>query len=323
MSHGILDTDTMFSAREKPWHGLGTIVEGALTAEDALIEAGLNWEVDMVPMFTRVNDDDDIDSAGSAMQLVEDKLAIRRNTDNRVLGVASSRYKPVQPVEGFDFVDSLVDSGEAKYETAGSLWNGKKIWMLAKLPEGVTIAGEEIDPYILFTNSFTGNESIVAAVTPIRVVCQNTLSYGLGSAKRTHRIRHKGDVQGKLAEARDVLGITFTYYEEFEKAGELLAMESFNERMMDGILSELYPIEDGMSDRQVTNREDAQSAIRTVWKNSPNLENIRDTKWGAVNAIAEYLDWGTRARGERFERIIASNPMQQMKQKSFELVKAA
>lgn len=165
------NVETMFSVRETPWHGLGRIVMDAPASREALELAGLDWQVESRNIY----------SGTGAM--IPGYRANVRSTDEAVLGVVSDRYRIVQNEEAFQFTDDLLGEG-VTYETAGSLQGGKKVWMLAKLPEKYIIAGDEVTPYLVFFNSHDGSSGVKVAMTPIRVVCQNTLNLALGTAKR-------------------------------------------------------------------------------------------------------------------------------------------
>lgn len=163
------NVETMFYVREAPWHGLGVRVESALNSEDALEMSGLNWNVIQRPIMTSTYDP------------IPGYKANIRDTDDRVLGVVTDRYRVVQNAEAFAFTDALLGEG-VKYETAGSLQNGRKIWLLAKLPNKYIIESDQIEPYLVFSSSHDGSGSIKVAMTPIRVVCQNTLNIALSTA---------------------------------------------------------------------------------------------------------------------------------------------
>jgi len=159
------NVESMFYVRVAPWHGLGVCVEEALNSEEALEHSGLNWNVIQSPIMT------------STFGPIPGYKANIRDTDDKVLGVVTDRYKVVQNHEAFAFTDNLLGEG-VKYETAGALQEGRKIWLLAKLPDRYIIEGEQIEPYLVFSNDHSGNGSIKVAMTPIRVVCQNTLTWG-------------------------------------------------------------------------------------------------------------------------------------------------
>ncbi len=186
------NVETMFSVREKPWHGLGVMVEEAPTSADALQLAGLDWEINAKPVFT-----------AEGIQ-IPGYQANTRSSDGSIMGIVSDKYRIVQNREAFEFTDALIGEG-VTYETAGSLRGGKTIWLLAKMPE-TEILGDKFEPYICFTNSHDGSGAVRACMTPVRVVCNNTLNLALSQASRSWSTPHKGNVQGRLAEAWQTLG---------------------------------------------------------------------------------------------------------------------
>ena len=179
------NVESMFSVREKPWHGLGTIVAEAPDSSAALELAGLDWTVTQKDIAT-----------ADGGKIIPGFKANVRELDDKVLGIVTDRYKVVQNTEAFAFTDALLGEG-VRYETAGSLQGGRRIWLLAKLPQQYIINGDEITPYLVFMNSHDGSGSIKVAMTPIRVVCSNTLNLALTKAKRCWSCNHIGNVEGK------------------------------------------------------------------------------------------------------------------------------
>ena len=162
--------ESMFYVRETPWHGLGTKVMEAPTSKRALELAGLDWKVVQEPIYTENN------------ELIEGYKANVRDVDRKILGVVTDRYKIIQNEEAFAFTDELLGEG-VRYETSGSLQGGKKVWILARMPQEYIISGERISPYLLFSNTHDGSGAIKVALTPIRVVCNNTLNLKSGLTK--------------------------------------------------------------------------------------------------------------------------------------------
>lgn len=156
------NVETMFSVRETPWHGLGTIIQDAPDSKEAIKLAGLNWRVIQSDVLCKVD--------GSPIPGFKANI---RDTDGKVLGLVTDRYRIVQNEEAFAFTDALLGEG-VRYETAGALSSGKRVWMLAKLEDRI-ITDEKVSPYLVFTNSHDGSGAIKVAITPVRVVCQNTL----------------------------------------------------------------------------------------------------------------------------------------------------
>ena len=266
--------ETMFSVREVPWHGLGTIVEEAPTSKEALELAGLNWEIKGQPVF---------DERGN---IIPGYVANTRNTDNRVMGIVSRRYSVVQNAEAFAFTDALIGDG-VTYETAGALRDGKQIWLLAKLPE-TKILDDTVIPYVCFTNTHDGTGAVRCCMTPVRVVCNNTLNLALTSAKRSWSTPHRGDIQGRLEEAKQTLELAQKYMVTLNEEADRLANESMTYSQMVGVLTKILPIEKDMTDRQKATVQKAREDIM-VCTFAPDILKFAATKWGFVNAVADYV----------------------------------
>lgn len=268
------NVETMFSVRETPWHGLGTIVQEAPTSKDALDLAGLNWTVDGKPVF---------DVNGNP---IKGYKANTRSSDGSVLGVVTDRYKVVQNSEAFDFTDALIGEG-VTYETAGSLKNGKTIWLLAKMPKR-NILDDKFDPYICFTNSHDGTGAIRVVSTPIRVVCNNTLNLALNTATRSWSTRHMGDMNSKLQEAKHTLQLANDYLDALADEADRLANEKFSNEEVLAVLDEMFPVTPEMSNRQRNNAEIVKDGIIACMY-APDLVKFLNTKWGFLNAVSDYV----------------------------------
>ena len=204
------NVETMFYVREKPWHGLGVEVKEAPTSADALVYAGLDWEVMQENVYTE----------GGI--LVPGYKVNLRSTDAAALGIVSDRYKVVQNEDAFQFTDDLLGKG-VTYETAGALQGGRKVWMLARMPHRYIIAGDEIAPYMVVMNSHDGSSGIKVAMTPIRVVCQNTLNLALSNAKRIWTTKHTENVMSRVHEARETLLLAEKYMGELGRGIDSLS----------------------------------------------------------------------------------------------------
>lgn len=266
--------ESMMYVREKPWHGLGTRVEEAPTSADALRMAGLDWNV--VQRNIQV-------CGGSKIQNYKANI---RDSDGTVLGVVSDRYKIVQNAEAFEFTDSLI-GGEVRYETVGSLTGGKKIWLLAKLPEA-EIVGDKTEPYLCFTNSHDGSGAIRVCMTPIRVVCNNTLNLALDSAKRAWSVRHTGDMASKMHEARICLYMANAYMDELSQTADRLVNTTVSRDKLMDILNEMFPISEDSSDREKENIKKLKNEYMVCYF-APDILKFRGTAWGAVNAMSDMI----------------------------------
>ena len=286
MAHEV-ETMAFVGSRGLPWHGLGTSVEELLTADEMQTAAGLDWMVEAKPMTLQ----------GTNI-VVPNKVANVRNTDSAVLGVVGSRYKVIQNTEMFSFADYLLDAG-AQFETAGSLRGGEVVFAAMEIPsEHIEIKGDngQTKSYLVLANGHNGLFPFRALVTPVRVVCMNTLNAALGDAKTSFTIRHTAKVEGKIAEAKRALGITHKVMDEFRVGAESLILKKMSEKDAIRVITSIFPLsEDEKRDKKVFS-DRAQQTL-AIWKNAENLEGVRETAWGVWNAIGEYLDHGVAYRG--------------------------
>ena len=210
------------------------------------------------------------------------------------------------------------------FETAGSLNGGRRVWVLATLPKHVEVGGDQVRPYVLLMNSHDGSTAVIAATTPVRVVCMNTLNWGLQRARQKFSIRHTEQISRRVHEARRVLELSIDYYEQFTVTGNQLASERCSERQLQKVLDELYPsgVEDSMSDRTRRGREQVKERIAELFLRGGTQGNAPGSKWAAVNAIVEYGDWHRPIRqgGERFARAVDDGAQ---KTRALELITAA
>jgi phage/plasmid-like protein (TIGR03299 family) len=264
------EVESMFSVREKPWHGLGTIIQEACNSEEALHLAGLDWEVQQKPVVYNGKE------TGYRFNI--------RSSDDTVLGVVGGRYKPVQNKNAFAFTDELI-GGDVRYETAGSLASGKRVWMLAKMPD-TKILDDVVEPYLCLTNGHDGFSSMKVCMTPVRVVCQNTLNMALNTAKRTWNVRHSGNIESKLAEAQHTLGLASKYMEGLAEEAEELYKIKISPKDFKELSQALFPMTDDMSRRKEESQYLLQCQLKNAW-DMDDLGNIRGTGWGFMNAISD------------------------------------
>ena len=298
------NVETMMYVREKPWHGLGTKVDEAPTSAEALELAGLNWKVEQTPVYT---------ADGT---LIPNYKANVRNTDNSVLGIVTDRYQIVQNEEAFEFTDSIVgetENGVVKYETAGSLNHGKKIWLLAKMPTQ-KVLDDEVEPYMCFTNSHDGSGAIRICMTPIRVVCQNTLNMALSQAKRSWSTKHVGDIESKLEEAKMCLELADEYMYNLGIEAEKLANTALRREQIDEILNEMFPVDDLTSARKKSNIQQIKDEFYIAYF-MPDIEKFIGTAWGAINAMSDCVTHTAPKRNttdfykNRWGKVMEGHPM--------------
>lgn len=314
MAHEL---ESMFYFGQTPWHGLGTEVFEAQTSERALVLAGLDWQVKLQNMYLYNHS-----LADPKPQVVESYGAVVRQSDASILGVVSGRYKPIQNSECFGFMDALLGEGLI-YETAGSLQSGKKIWLTARLPE-CTLLGDKTIPYIVMMNAHDGSSTAKVLITPTRVVCMNTLNMALNNAVRSVSIRHVGDVQEKINEARRILSVSNDYMVALSKEAEVLASIKVNDEQIQKIFETILPIQE---DKTAEVEKDIQTQRLQVWErlSVDNLANHRNDSWGVINAVADFADHvittkkqTARTRELHFEKVVSGHAMLD---KTYKLVK--
>lgn len=271
MAHCV---ESLFVTRTPAWHGLGTIVAESLTSEDAIRTAGLDWEVIPQPIYLADGTE------------IKGQMANVRTKDNKPLGIVGDRYQIVQNTEAFAFTDALLGEG-VKYESAGSLKEGKVIWLLAKLPNKFEILGDKVDPYVVFTNTHDGSGAVRVAMTNVRVVCMNTLNAAMRSAKRTWSARHTGSVMSKMYEAQRTLELAEEYMEATKETFEDLYKVKMNEVKVRNIINNIIPISDAMTDRQKENAEVVRKDMMFRYYNAPDLVDREQTGARLIQAVAD------------------------------------
>lgn len=297
------NVESMFYVRETPWHGLGTRVNAAPTSAAALELAGLDWNIVQQPIYT---EDDETAIPGYKANV--------RDRDGKVLGVVSDRYKVIQNREAFEFTDALLGEG-VRYETAGSLMGGKKVWILARMPREYIISGEHISPYLVFSNTHDGSGAIKAAITPIRVVCSNTLNFALETAKRSWSMIHTGNIADKMQEAKQTLFMADKYMSEWGKDMESLRMKKLSDQQIMEYIELLLPLEDNISAVQKKNIVRLREDMQHRYFDAPDLQDVGKNAYRFVNAVS---DFATHSRPLRktanykenlFARTVDGNPL--------------
>lgn len=307
------NVETMFYTREKPWHGLGTMVAEAPNSKDALRLAGLNWKVLQEPVYTENE------------ELIQGYKANVRDTDRKVLGVVTDRYKVIQNEEAFAFTDTLLGEG-VRYETAGSLQEGRRVWMLARLPREFIIGGERISPYMVFSNTHDGSGAVKTALTPIGVVCNNTLNLALRTAKRSWSMIHTGDISGKIEEAKNTLLLADEYMTALGQEFENLRKIKLSEKQVLDYIKILLPMEENYSLLQKRGVEKLRADMKMRYFDAPDLKDVGNNGYRFVNAVSDFATHSTPRRKTAnykeniFARTADGNPMID---RAYQLVKAA
>ena len=296
------EVESMFYVRETPWHGLGTRVEEALSSEEALIAAGLDWNVVQKKIYTE------------DWNNVPGFYANIRDSDNRVLGVVTQRYRIVQNREAFAFTDGLLGEG-VRYETAGSLRDGRKTWILARLPKQYRFAGDKVMPYLVFCNSHDGSGSIKAAMTPIRVLCNNTLNLALQRAERIWTASHTGDMEGKLQDAKRTLFMAENYMNELSKEADRLCRRKVSDAEVREYIRMLLPVADNATETTEKNIKKLREDLRDRYYHAPDLGEVGKNGYRFINAVSDFathakpLRETARYKENLFLKTIEGNPL--------------
>ena len=307
------DVESMFYTREKPWHGLGVRIQEAPTSEKALWLAGLDWQVLQKDIYTE-----------GRIQVPGYKANVR-DSDGQVLGVVTDRYRVIQNREAFAFTDALLGKG-VRYETAGSLQKGKKVWMLARLPEEYIITGERISPYLVFSNTHDGSGAVRVAVTPIRVVCNNTLNLALNTAKRSWSMIHTGDISGKMQEAADALFRAEEYMDKLGREIEALRNSELTDQQVKEYIEILLPMEKEPTLAQGRNTLRLRRDMDRRYYDAPDLQKVGSNAYRFINAVSDFATHSSPLRRTAnysenlFSRTVDGNPLID---RAYQLVKSA
>jgi len=274
-----------FAAKgEKAWHGLGQYVQEAMSAEEAIKLGGLDYTVEKRPLFIQAPDQSLIEVPGHFSNV--------RTDTNAPLGVVKSRYTIVQNKDAFGFFDSIIEQGEAIFETAGALGQGERIFITAKLPEDMIVRGERVEKYIMLTNSHDATTTIIAGFTPIRVVCNNTLTAALKGLENRVSIPHTASADSRLKQASKVMGIASKYMNEVNEIFEGMTYKRLSDLELKNYIEEVMK-----NDRAVTKEEDKEISNRmkkttdeiysfALTHATQTTEPAYRTLWGAYNAIS-------------------------------------
>ena len=314
MASEIGINDLMFSVKEVPWHGLGNVIENHPTIEEAIVASGLDWSVSLENMKVPM----DIDGNGTMVDIeVPNQKAIVRNDIHAVLGVVGSRYTLYQNSEMWDFISAFQAKSGILLETAGSLKNGRTTWVLGKNVSQVSeyIAGDPIEEYFLFKNSFDGSSPVSILNTNIRVVCNNTLTAAIRKTKNSFNVKHTASMSGQIDQAEKALGMRAKYQEIFGLLmTELVKTPMTSTRMTNFLENTLFPMPTQtnqivslndtvgtlaeVKSRGLTMRQNKIDAITNLIDTGAgtDIPGVKGTAYGLYNAITEWADHDKQVR---------------------------
>ena len=277
-----------------PWHGLGTVVEGMLTAKEAIVAAKMDWEVVKTPVFSQNPND-------AKHNEINGYFATVRKDSGAALGVVRGKYHVIQNSESFEFFDHVIDEGKAVYDTAGALFGGKRIWIMAKLkghlfvdsrPEDIT------DRYVLLTKGHDGTSALMVQSVATRVVCNNTLQCALKGAKNQFTVRHAGNYKEKIEAAQKALQLVDAYYNDLQGLINILAKQKVGTKYVASFLKKLVPAGEDEKGNEVetsTRTANIRTTIGTLFESGKG--NKGETRYDLLNAVTEYADHHRLVRG--------------------------
>lgn len=281
MSHMV---ETMAYAGELPWHGLGKEVPADLTPDQMLEAAGLDWTVREEPMFFKGLEGNDI--------AVPTKKVLVRDTDNKILDVVGTGWHPLQNHEAFEFFHDFVMAGDMEMHTAGSLEDGKRVWALAKVNDAFEVfKNDVVEQYMLFSNPHKYGLSIDVRMTPIRVVCNNTLTFALDTASdRMVKVNHRTEFDADLV--KETMGVAKEKLATYKEAAKFLGSKRYTKENIVEYFNRVFPTsanDDNQDDNVIKVSRNAKLGLE-VMKSQPGAQFGEGTWWQAFNSVTFMTD---------------------------------
>ena len=309
---------------ELPWHKQGTRVDHLMTSAEAIVLGGMNWRVDVAPIAPVKL----VKGQQVTLPMSDRWFATVRSDTQQILGIVGSYYQPIQNQEAFSFFDSVVQQGLAMYEVVGCLGRGEVIWLLAKVPGELRIAGTDdiSHKYLLLTTRHDGQMSLRMFYTPVRVVCQNTLTTALHSRESTDgiRIRHLSNMACHIEEAKKMLGMVNTRFEKLNDAFNLMNRISVDTQWVNSYVNQLFPSQSSKPQVGANLRNKREQVISMMDLPENSFPKIRGTVWSAYNAVTSWVDHARPIKkvegrpGRRMEVLMLSTGAE-LKNQAFDL----
>jgi len=277
----MVETMTFFG--KTPWHGLGTVLaeEDLYNLESTRVKAGLNWEVEKVPLCT-------VDT-----QVEVDHFAVRRKTDNKILGTVGNRFTLLQNEVAFNWFEPFLQSKEASLHTAGSLKGGSRIWILAKIgKEPLVITDNDVvEKFVLLSHGHDGSLSVRVGFSPIRVVCANTLAMAHGAnASKLIRCKHSANMATNLENIRDCMNLANQEFEATAEQYRLLVKKDINQVDLEKYVKKILKVE---GEEVHTRMKNIMEEVYELVEKGMGNDNpkVKGTYWAAYNGFVEYLSY--------------------------------
>ena len=310
----VANINKMMYVGEKPWHGLGTRLDNVATSAEAIVASGLGWEVKKEQIFFKRD---------NLFLPFEREFATVRTDKNIPLGIVGEGYSVLQNKDAFKFFDAVVGEKLAMYHTAGSLGKGERTWILAKLPNTMRIAKEDnVDKFLLLSNSHDGFSAVQMMFTPIRVVCQNTLNLAINTAGESGKVylRHTINLGLRIDEAREALGLMNRQFQIFEELSKKLVKIQMNQKDFSNYLTKIGIIsrdDDGKMSTRTKNNFDTLVGLYEHGKGN-DMVSVKGTAWAGMNAVVEYVDYVRAGSEENRAKSVLYGSGAALKQKAWD-----
>jgi phage/plasmid-like protein (TIGR03299 family) len=269
-----------FASTEKAWHGLGQIVDKAMTSKEAIELANLDYTVDKRQAYMEIN--------GEYIPVPKKHVTYRTDT-NDVFGIVGDRYHIVQNTDAFQFFDAIVGENEAIFETAGCLKKGEVVFITAKLPSYIAVKDDVVDNYLILSSSHDGTRGIQVMFSPIRVVCNNTLSAAYGNSKYRVNITHTKSANEQLRKAHEIMGISNLLTQELSDVYNAMASTRITDNNLEKFIVDSLDLDFDEEGKLSTRATNIVSSIREYYEVGPGQEEFTGTVWGAYNAVTGYF----------------------------------
>lgn len=323
------DGATAFASRTPAWHQLGTVTNTCMTAAEVIDTARLSgWNVRKISVAGReTTGGAETDPARNLIDAPDKAMTVRTNPVTKAtdyLGVVGLGYTPVQNESCAELLDLLIDASGAHFETAGSLRGGRQVFITLKLPDGIRVAEvDDLDLYLAVSTSHDGSTALRVDATPVRVVCANTQHLALKRSVGHYTFRHTTNVKQKIHQARQAIGITYTYRDAFTAEAErmlntTLALDGFR-----AVCEQLWPTPPADAPVRTRNNHTRRArSLEYLFTEAPTQANIRSTAWSGLQAITEYTDFYSPAtdQNRRAERTLTSATVAGLKQRTHDLL---
>lgn len=331
------NVDSMAYTGEEPWHGLGEQLDDDPDTMTIFRRSGLDWKVTKTPIYADLRNPD-LDGLSFTDRGVEapDHVAVVRSDTADVLGVHKNSYEPIQNEELFKIGDVLAQETSATFHTAGALGIGEEVWVLMSFEDAMTVEGDprgEMEKYFLIRSSHDGSHALDVRFTPVRVVCQNTMNMAVSGSQSSFSIRHTKGAEERLRQVRKSLKAASAYYDEIE--GVLSAWTSEPLRLEDfiaDVADELFPEPDRADEERSSYAQKSHDTLCDLFEGEAEgmTPSIRNTRYGALQAVTEYADHHKRFQGSgRFSkeesrfRSIVDGSSRRFKNEGFKLIAEA